>query len=347
MFKGIDLFSDTVTKPTAAMKKAMLEAELGDEQLGEDPTTRKLEEKVADMLGHSAAMFFPSATMANEVAICLQCERGDELIAAETCHLFFAETGGPAIHAGVMARPIRTANGIFSGEEIHQTYRWAKGPHYPLTKLVSIENTSNLGGGIAWSLPELNSVLDTIAELGLKSHLDGARFFNAVVSSQLKPRVIAERFNTTTICFSKGLGCATGAVLSFPKNDYGKVRRLKQLMGGAMRQSGILSAACIYALDNHVERLQEDHENAQLLAKQLSESIPQIQIENISPSTNMVFFTWHSTKMTASQFLANCMSKGLRFSQTSENRFRAVTHLDISRKDIEKAVDIVKEITEQ
>ncbi len=344
MFKGIDLFSDTVTQPTMAMKKAMIEAELGDEQLGEDPTTRKLEERIADILGHSAAMFFPSATMANEVAICLQCARGDELIAAETCHLFMAETGGPAVHAGAMIRPIRTANGVFKGDDVRQTYRWAKGPHYPATKLVSVENTTNMGGGIAWSLAELDSVLTTSHELGLKTHLDGARFFNAVVSSQLKPHTVAGRFDTTTICFSKGLGCPTGAVLTFPKHDYDKIRRLKQLFGGAMRQSGMLAAACLYALDNHIARLQEDHENAQLLAVKLSENIPQIRIENNPPATNMVFFSLHSTKMAPAQFLQECILKGLRFSQPGENRFRAVTHLGIKRDDITQGVKIVKEI---
>lgn len=346
MFKGIDLFSDTVTQPTPAMKQAMMAAELGDEQKGEDPTTRQLEERIAELLGHSAAMFFPSATMANEIAVRLLCEPGDELIAADNCHLFLAEAGGPAIHAGVMAKPIATKQGIFSDENLRESYRWSKGPHYPVSKLVSIENTTNMGGGVAWSLRQLEAVLDVSKELKLKTHLDGARFFNAVVKTGLAPRISAERFDTITICFSKGLGCAIGAALLFDKHYYDKVRRLKQLMGGAMRQSGILAAGCLYALDHHIPRLQEDHENAQLLAEKLSAGIPQIKVENNPPSTNMVFFTWHSEKISPAQFLTTCIEKGLRFSQTNSNRFRAVTHLGIERKDIEKAVRIIKQICE-
>lgn len=344
MFKGIDLFSDTVTRPSSAMKKAMMNAELGDEQKGEDPTTCKLEETVAELLGHETALFFPSATMANEVAIRLHCEPGDELIAAANCHLFFAEAGGPAVHAGALAKPIYTQDGIFTGEEVRHLYMWPKGPHYPLTKLVSVENTTNMGGGVAWSVQQLESVWSAIKDLGLKSHLDGARFFNAQIQSKLSPQTLASRFDTVTICFSKGLGCPMGAVLAFPKAQYAKVRRLKQLMGGAMRQSGILAAAGLYALANNIERLAEDHANARLLAEKLCDAIPQIKVENPQPSTNMVFFTWHSDRMTPAQFLASCLQKGLRFSQSGENRFRAVTHLDVKRQDIEKAVGIVRDI---
>ncbi len=345
MFKGIDLFSDTVTRPSVAMKKAMFEADVGDEQKGEDPTTRRLEEMMAELLGHTAALFFPSATMANEIAIRLLCEPGDELIAAEHCHLFMAETGGPAIHAGVMCRPITTDTGIFSGDAVRSKYRWARGPHYPRTKLLSVENTTNMDGGIAWSMDQLDSVLLAAKELQLKTHLDGSRLFNAVIKSKHPAKNLASRFDTTTICLSKGLGCPLGAVLTFSQEHYEKVRRLKQLMGGALRQSGILAAAGIYALQNNVERLAEDHANAEHFALRLNTEISEVEVENNPPSTNMVFFYWKGKNLTAAEFNQACIQQGLRFSHVGENRFRAVTHLDISRADIDKAIEIIKKLS--
>ena len=247
----------------------MANAEVGDEQKGEDPTTLRLEERMAELLQHSAAMFFPSATMANEIAIRLQCSPGDELLAADDCHLFLAEVGGPAVHAGAVCKAIATPNGIFSGEDVRRHFRWAQGTHYPLSRLLSVENTTNMGGGVAWPKTMLDDVTATARELGLKLHMDGSRLFNAVTASGLSPGEIAAPFDTVTVCFSKGLGCPTGAILAFDKSHWQTVRRLKQLFGGAMRQSGILAAAALYALDHHVARLAEDHQHAQLLAEQL------------------------------------------------------------------------------
>lgn len=343
MFRGIDLFSDTVTRPSVAMKRAMCEAELGDEQKGEDPTTLRLEETMAEMTGHSAAMFFPSATMANEIAIRVQCEPGDELIADQNCHLFFAEAGGPAAHAGVQAKPIATANGIFTGDEVRAAYRWSKGPHYPVSKLLSVENTTNMGGGVAWSLAQLDSVFDAVHELQLKSHMDGARLFNASVASGLTVKQIVERFDTATVCFSKGLSCPTGAVLVFDKSLWSKVRRLKQLFGGSMRQSGMLAAGCLYALEHNVNRLEEDHANARRLAKGLAD-ISFVDVESTEPSTNMIFFSLQSKALSPEKFVQACLEKGLRFSQTGANRFRAVTHADVSRQNIEDTLRIVREL---
>lgn len=347
MFRGIDLYSDTMTRPTPAMRRAMAEAEVGDEQEGEDPTTARLEARAAELLGHSAAMFFPSATMANQIALRLHCEPGDELIADSGCHLFFAEAGGPAVHSGVMARGIPTANGVFTGEDVRRTYRAAKGPHYPISKIVSVENTTNMGGGIAWPEETLRSVVQTARELGLKLHMDGSRLFNAVVKQGTTAKAIASRFDTVTVCFSKGLGCPTGAVLAYDQANFPRVRRLKQLMGGAMRQSGILAAAALHALDHHVERLAEDHENAQRLAARLADGIPHVTVENHPPSTNMVFFHWTHPSVNASEFSARCKAQGLRFSRGGESRFRAVTHLDVQRADIDKAVDIVRTIARE
>lgn len=335
----IDLSSDTATQPTLAMKQAMMAAPLGDEQKGLDPTTHKLEQTLASLLGHNAAIFLPSATMANQIALQLHCERGDEMIAAENCHIFISECGGSAIHANVQAKPIPTENGIFSAEDIYNKYRWLKTPLTPITKLVSIENTTNMGGGIPWSKAELNSILSTAKELNLKTHLDGSRLFNAAAATHLSPKEIASEFDSITLCFSKGLGCAVGAALVFDQQHFAKVRRLKQLMGGSMRQSGILAAGCLYALEHHIERLQEDHENAKLLAEGLS-SISLISVENKSPATNMVFFSLQ--KSTPEDFEKLCSDQGIRFSRVGKNRFRAVTHLGVSREEIEMAIKKIK-----
>jgi len=344
MFKGIDLYSDTLTKPTVAMRKMMANADVGDEQKGEDPTTFALEEKAAKLLGKSAVRFFPSATMANEVAIRLHCEHGDELIAYEHSHVLFAEVGGPAVHAGVQAKPIKTPTGIFAADDVRNAYRSIKGAHYPVTKLVAVENTTNMGGGCAWSMDEIDSVIGAAKELKLRTHLDGARLFNAVIKEGYSPERIASQFDTVTLCLSKGLGCPVGALLAFDDNHLERVIRLKQLMGGAMRQSGILAAAGIYALDNHVKRLRDDHSNAHRFAERVKEEIPALEVENNPPATNMIFFKLVTSSITPEQFLRNCEKNGVRYSHADANRFRAVTHLDISQSDIDSAIEIVKAV---
>ncbi len=344
MFKGVDLYSDTLTKPTDEMRKVIANADVGDEQKCEDPTTLALEKKVARLLGKSSAVFFPSATMANEVAIRLHCEPGDELIAYDRSHILFAEAGGPAVHAGVLAKPLKTPTGIFSAEDVHKAYRSIKGAHYPITRLVAIENTTNIAGGYAWSIDQVDSVMNAARELNLKTHLDGARLFNAVIKEGYSPERVASQFDTVTLCLSKGLGCPVGALLAFDENRFEKVRRLKQLMGGAMRQSGILAAAGIYALDHHVERLRDDHNNARRFAQRVKEEIPILEIENYPPSTNMIFFRLADSHIAPEQFLGNCERSGVRLSRIDENRFRAVTHLDVSQEDIDRAIDIIKKV---
>lgn len=345
MFRGIDYYSDTVTRPTPTMRRAIAEAEVGDEQKGEDPTTLQLEKRVAALLGHEAAMFFPSATMANELALRLHCAPGDEVIAAEMAHIFGAEAGGPAVHAQVMCRPIYNATGIFSGNEVKNLYRHSTGPHYPRTRLVVVENTSNMGGGIAWQRGELDSVLAAAKDLGMKTHLDGARLFNAAIATKLSPAEIAGPFDTATLCLSKGLGCPAGALLAFESEHWDKVRRLKQLMGGAMRQSGMLAAAGIYALDNHVDRLNVDHENAKLLAQGLK-GLRGIEVDDRSQSTNMVFFTWTGT-ISAEHWHELVKKNQIRFCFAGRNRFRAVLHLDIARADVMHTLNILGDISSQ
>lgn len=343
MFQGIDLYSDTLTRPSAGMRKAMAEAVVGDEQKGEDPTTNELEEKTAALLGKESAYFFPSATMANEVALRLLASPGDEILAHDQCHLYFAETGGPAIHAGLMTRSIVSESGVFTGDDVRQAYRYARGAHYPVSRLLSVENTTNLGGGVAWPWENLKSVSEAARGLDMKRHLDGARLWNAAARAGYRLDQVGGLFDTVTVCFSKGMGCPTGAILAFPQAHRTEVRRIKQLFGGAMRQSGILAAACLYALENNLHRLPEDHANATRLAEGLSE-LTGITVENRAPSTNMVFFRLTATRLTPDQFLTACEERGVRFSGVGGNRFRAVTHLDVSRADIDKTISLMKEL---
>lgn len=283
MFKGIDLFSDTASKPTAAMLQAMVNAQVGDEQKNEDPTTLKLQEMVAEKLGFTHAILLPSSTMANQIALMALTHRGEEIIAAENSHIFTHEAGGPAIHAGLMARAIPTPNGVFTAEQLEQTYRARSGYTQPFSTLVSIENTSNLGGGTPWTHSQLTAVIERATQLGLHKHMDGARLFNASIATGVKPQLITAGFDTVNICLSKGLGCPMGAVLVFNEPLYERIRHLKQLMGGAMRQSGYIAAAAIYALENNIERLAEDHHHAYSLATILQRYPEKIQDKKSRP----------------------------------------------------------------
>lgn len=343
MFSGIDLYSDTMTKPTEEMKRAMMNAPVGDEQKGEDPTTKKFEEEMAALTGKSAAMFFPSATLANQIAVKLHCAPGEEVIGAEICHIFGSEGGGIAFHAGAQARPIPGTTGMFDGETLKRYVRDVDIPQSPISRLVVVENTINFGGAAVWPEDRLSSVIGAAKSLGLKTHLDGARLFNASVKSGRKIKDLSNGFDSVTICFSKGLGCATGAILAFDVALWPRVRRLKQVFGGAMRQSGILSAACLYALEHHIPQLALDHENCALLAS-LFRKIKGINVENPEPETNMIFFSVDEKVMDPDGFLNRCLEEKLRFSEIARNRFRAVTHRDVSRGEIEEAGERLKRV---
>jgi threonine aldolase len=343
MFRGIDLFSDTVTRPTPQMRQAMADAEVGDEQLGEDPSTNRLQERIAGLIGKTAALFVPTATLANQIATMLHCERGDELLVAEQAHFLFAEGGGAAMHAGALTRPISTPDGVFSAADVLKYFRRSDVPNFPSTALVIVENTTNLGGGVAWPKDALADVVNTARELNLRAHLDGARLFNASIATGTPPKQLAAGFDTVTLCMSKGLGCPSGALLVLDEALLRRARRLKAQMGGALRQSGILAAAALYALDNHVSRLAEDHENARLLAQGLAD-VPGVRLENPIPSTNMVFFNWQHPRISPAQFSQRCIEEGLRFSPAGPTRFRAVIHLDVSRVDIARAIEIARKV---
>ena len=337
----IDLFSDTVTRPTRAMRSAMAEAEVGDEQRGEDPTTRRLEQRAAELLGQEAATFLPSATMANAIAIQLFCGPGDEVLSAENGHVLNYEAGGAAVHARAAVRSIPTWTGVFGKNAVLQRLR-PPTPHAPRPRLVVVENTTNAGGGRPWPVEESDGVLEAARQNGLSVHLDGSRIFNASVALGLPSRRLGLGFDTVTLCLSKGLGCPVGALLAHGAELAHPVRRLKQLMGGAMRQSGILSAAGLYALDHHVERLAEDHHHARVLAEGLEE-LGQLVVEKIPLRTNMVYFEVPD-RYSPDRLEQELLAGGVRVSRVHSRRFRAVTHLDVDSTGITEALKVFRAV---
>ena len=284
----VDLYSDTQSRPTPQMRRFMVHAEVGDEQRGEDPTVLKLCETVSKLLKKEDAIFLPSGTMCNEIAYRVHCEPGDEIIVDKTGHALHFESGGPAALAGVMTRPLDGDHGIFSAEQVKAAIR-RPGRHHPASRLLSVENTSNMGGGTVWPMDRIREVTLAAREAGLHCHLDGARLMNAVVASGIPAHEYAAPFDSAWICLTKGLGAPVGAVLAGSSAFIDRAWRFKHQFGGAMRQAGIVAAAGIYALENHVDRLAEDHANAGHFAELIAK-IPGIGVDLDSVQTNMVFF---------------------------------------------------------
>jgi threonine aldolase len=333
----VDLFSDTATKPTLAMRHFMCDAEVGDEQRGEDPTVNLLQEMVADLLGKEAALFLPSGTMCNEIAFAVHCRPGDEIIMDRTAHPLNFEAGGPAALTGALMRPLDGVRGIFTAEQVREAIRGA-GRYFPRSRVVSVEQTTNLGGGACWPLAAIESVCAAAREHGLATHLDGARLFNAVVATGVSARQYAAPFDSAWIDLSKGLGAPVGAVLAGSRAFIAEAWRFKQRFGGAMRQAGIIAAGGVYALRHHVERLAEDHEHARRLAWGLAE-IRGIALDPREVQTNIVIFDVGGTGLTAEAFVERCAREhNVRFSSLGPALVRAVTHLDISREDVERAI---------
>jgi threonine aldolase len=333
----IDLSSDTATRPTAGMRKAMAEAEVGDEQKGEDPSTRALEERVAAMLGHEAAVFLPSGTMANQIALAVHSTSGDEVLAAETSHIFVYEGGGGSGLAGSQSWPIRTPNGLFTGADVTANVRDPASRYHPKSKLVCVEQTSNLGGGAIWPLAQLKDVTAAARKHGLLCHMDGARLPNAVVGSGVAARDMCALFDSAWLDLSKGLGCPVGAVLVGSKQFVKEAWRWKQRIGGALRQSGIIAAAGLYALDYHWDRLADDHANATRL-KELAGNVQGVTVYDPGvATTNLVFLDVSRAGRPANEIVAAMQAEGVRMTVSYGARIRAVTHLDVSAADIEVA----------
>lgn len=347
MTQPIDLRSDTVTRPTPGMREAMMAAPLGDDVLGDDPTVRELEERVAGLMGKAAACFVPSGTMANQIAIRAHTEPGDEIIAHEDSHVVVYEGGGPAALSGCLVRTLRGERGMFGAADVLGAVR-SVNDHFPVTKLVVMENTQNRGGGAVWPIAQLEEVSEAARSRGLKLHLDGARLWNAHVASGVSLSRYAALFDTLSCCFSKGLGAPVGSVLVGDGETIRRARRFRKMFGGGMRQSGVLAAAARYALDRHVTRLAQDHAHAQRLAKGLAE-IKGLALDPAQAAhgveTNIVYVDVSAkTGMNAATVCERAGALGVLVLATGEHRFRAVTHLDVSGEAIEAAIRVFAKV---
>ena len=336
MAQRIDLRSDTATKPSPAMRRAIAEAPVGDEQLREDPTVNKLVERVAALLGTEDAVFLPSATMANEIAFAVHAKSGDELIGHRLSHPFNHELGGPAYLARLMLRPLDGARGMFTTETLEAAIR-RPDTHCPRSRVLVVENTTNLGGGAVWPIDRIRAVTDVARRHGLACHLDGARLMNAVVASGSPASEYASHFDSSMLCFSKGLGAPVGAALAGSRDFIGQAWRFKHMFGGAMRQSGILAAAALYALDHNVERLADDHANARRLAEGIAD-LPGIQLHLEDVETNIIIFDVDPARMTADQFVSRMAETGIDFFALGPQTCRLVTHLGITTDAIDEAI---------
>lgn len=334
----VNLFSDTQTQPTEAMRRAMAEAEVGDEQRFADPTVNALQERVAELLGHEAALFLPSGTMCNAIALRLHVgPGGDEVILDRTAHPALYEAGGPAAISGAMLRPLDGDGGIFTPEQVEESVHPQGDRYAPRSRLVSVEQTTNVGGGRVWPLETIEGVLRVARDHGLAAHLDGARLMNAVVASGVPASDYAKGFDTAWIDFTKGLGAPVGAVLAGSRELIDEAWRYKQMWGGAMRQAGIVAAAGLHALDHHVERLAEDHTNARRLAEGLA-GIEGIEIDPSRVETNIVIFEVDG----ALELCGALWDAGVELSPLGPRRLRAVTHLDVDGEGVEIALEAIR-----
>lgn len=339
----IDLRSDTVTKPSPEMRRAMAAAEVGDDVLGDDPTVIKLQDRIAHIMGKEAACFVPTGTMANQTAIRAHTEPGDEIIAHEGSHIIHYETGAPAALSGVMIRPIVSPRGIFDVADLEAMVR-PHSSHFARSRMLVLENTHNRGGGTVWPLEQLTRVARRGRELGLRVHLDGARLWNACVKTGVKASEYAAPFDTVSCCFSKGLGCPAGSAVVGDKASIDRVHRFRKMFGGTMRQSGVLAAAAQYALDHHVDGLAQDHANASRLAAGIA-GVPGLKVDLASAETNMVFFDIvHGVGLNAAQFCERLRAAGVLMLPMGPQQVRAVCHRDVNSKNIEAALDTTREI---
>jgi threonine aldolase len=338
MPKVIDLRSDTVTKPTPAMRRAMAQADVGDDVFGEDPTVNRLQERAAELFGREAALFVPSGTMGNQIAIKVHTQPGDEVILEEASHIFNSEMAMMAAFSGVIPRPIPSERGWLRWEQIESAIR-PNVYYYAQTRLICLENTHNFKGGSVYPLEWAREIIEKAHERGLKVHLDGARIFNAAVATGRSVKELTEGFDSVMFCLSKGLGAPVGSMLVGSAEFMKEARRVRKMLGGGMRQVGILAAAGLYALEHHIERLAEDHENAQILAQALRE-IPEVRLEPVE--TNIIIF--ELTKTPAEKLITELKKRNILALAIGPRRVRLVTHLDVSRADVLRAACALQEI---
>ena len=338
----IDLRSDTVTKPTPAMRKAMAEAEVGDDVYGEDPTMNLLQEKVAKILGKEASLFVPSGTMANQLAIKSHTQPGDEVIIEAASHSYNFEGGASAALSGIQFSCLKGSRGILEASQIEEAIR-PDDHHFPVTRLICLENTHNRGGGSIYPIEKMSQISRFAKSRGLQVHLDGARLWNASVASGIKPQEYAQWADSVSVCLSKGLGAPVGSLVAGSKPFIDQVHRFRKMFGGGMRQVGIIAAAGIYALDHHIERLKEDHQNAKRLALGLKE-IKGISIDPEEVETNILIFNVAGTGITPIQIRDEIKKEGVLIHAVGKTQIRLVTHLDVSKEDIETALKAFKKV---
>jgi threonine aldolase len=336
----IDLRSDTVTLPTADMLRAMTSAPLGDDVFGDDPTVNRLEETAAERMGKEAALFVASGTMGNLLGLLVNARSGQEVITDADSHLFLNEAAGAAVVGGIQVRQVPTDRGVLSPAQVLAVLRPGDDDHQPLSAAVMIENTHNWHGGVAWSLADLAALAGTARSRGLAVHTDGARIFNAAVATGTDVRTIAQHTDTITFCLSKGLCCPVGSVLCGPAEKIRQARRWRKMLGGGMRQAGVLAAAGLVALDTMVDRLADDHHNARALAEGLA-GLPGIDCDLSRVHTNLVYFRLKQTD--AASFLAACSGGGLLGGALGPDLVRFVTHHGIGPADVQRALVICRE----
>jgi threonine aldolase len=345
--KAIDLRSDTVTRPTRAMLDAMMRAPLGDDVLGDDPSVQLLEQRFAELMGKEAACFVPSGTMGNQASIKAHTRPGDEILAHEHSHIILYEGGGPAALSGCMVRGLTGRRGQFTPMDIDAAIR-PDNTHFPRSSLLVVENTHNKGGGSVWSLEDVRGVTGAARRAGLRTHLDGARLWNACAASGLAPKDYAMLFDSVTCCFSKGLGAPVGSAIAGDAPFIKDVRRARKLLGGGMRQSGLLASACLFAMENHVSRLRDDHENARRLAEHIARSPllrldPQHDAKGVETNIVLIEIAPEAT-FDAAGFCERLSRRGVLMLPTGARTVRAVTHLDVTRDSLDRAGEIIDDL---
>jgi threonine aldolase len=342
----VDLRSDTLTKPSPAMRRAMAEAEVGDDVFGEDPTVIALQNKAAAIMGHEAALFAPSGTMANLIAINVLSEPRTEVLVESEAHTFMYEGAGGAAVSGVQYRTVPGRRGILDPATVEAAIRPVNDPHQPPTRVISLENTHNRGGGSIYPLETIKAIREIADRFGINMHMDGARVFNACAATGVKPAEYARYFDTVSFCLSKGLGAPVGSLVVGRRDNIAKALRVRKMVGGGMRQVGILAAAGLYALEHNVERLAEDHENAQILARGLA-AIDGLEIDPAEAETNIVIFRVARPGLTPQEFCRRMGERGVRVLPFGPDLVRAVTHLDVDRPGVQRAVEAAAEAMQE
>jgi threonine aldolase len=337
----INLISDTITKPTKGMLRAMMDAKVGDDVFGTDPTVIQLQEKMAALFGKEASLFFPSGTMTNQAAIKIHTQPAEQMICDKWAHVFNFEGGGAAFNSGISSHLVDGERGMFKAKHVEVAINDPENYHLPITSLVAVENTTNKGGGACWDFSELQKIKNICDENNLAYHLDGARLFNALVAKNETPKQYGDLFDTISICLSKGLGAPIGSVLLGTKDQIKKAVRIRKLYGGAMRQVGYLAAAGIYALDHHVERLAKDHERAKKIGIALNNSDLIKEVESIE--TNIIIF-YVSDQVNETDFVNALKAKNILISSMGEGKLRMVTHLDFTEEMLEKVIEEIKKL---